>query len=403
MRCRADWQDLGTPALAPRRNNGPLRFYATSFHPGPNRAHVESHDSLTETSLGSTGFPVHRAVRPPECPMTTRRYLDQKLRLHQMRAVDAVASHHTLLKASVALGISQPALSKTLLELEELLQLRVFERHSRGMRLTTAGAAFVHTSRRVLAELRRLDHELDQLSSAQGGVVTLGALPVAASGMLPGVLTRLRKLHPGITVRLQQGRTEELLPLLASGELDLIVGRLYQPAIPDSFQRQPLWTEPISVLARIGHPIFAEPRVTAEDIRRCDLVLPTVTQRVGQEIEHLLAQLGITPGTALRSSSYEFIREMLLSTDLISLMPRLMMVGDLLRGVLRVAPLPVAAPPRPAGLLLDPARPLNAAPLAFVACLSAYVAEIAQRGITPITDGYSDDAQSDTTPPVAPG
>lgn len=95
--------------------------------------------------------------------------------------------------------------------------------------------------------------------------------------MLPGALARLKATHPDIPIRLQQGRTEELLPLLASGELDLVVGRLYAPALPDQFLREPLWTEPISILARAEHPIFAGP-ATIDALRRYELVLPTVSQ-----------------------------------------------------------------------------------------------------------------------------
>src|SRR5919199_1542412 len=94
-------------------------------------------------------------------------------------------------------------------ELEELLQLRLFERHARGVRPTEAGAVFVRSARRILAELHRLDEELDQLSVPGGGTVALGALPVAAAGVLPGALTRLKAQHPQIRVRMQQGRTEE--------------------------------------------------------------------------------------------------------------------------------------------------------------------------------------------------
>src|SRR3954447_7425533 len=236
--------------------------------------------------------------------MATKRYLDQRLRLPLLRAVDAIETHRSLLKASAALGLSQPALTKSLQELEETLQLRLFERHARGVRPTEAGAVFVRSARRILAELHRLDEELDQLSIPEGGTVALGALPVAAAGVLPGALTRLKALHPRIRVRMQQGRTEQLLPLLASGEIDLIVGRLYQPAVPDGFGREALWTEPISILARAGHPLFEETLVTLDALRRYDLVLPTITQRVGQEIESLLAALGLAPATWLRSSSY---------------------------------------------------------------------------------------------------
>ena len=313
--------------------------------------------------------------------MTTRRYLDQRLRLHLLRAVDAIETHRSLLKASAGLGLSQPALSKSLQELEETLQLRLFDRHPRGVTPTEAGNVVVGSARRILAELRRLDEELDLLSRPGGGTVALGALPVAAAGVLPGTLTRLKETHPEIRVRLQQGRTEELLPLLASGEIDLIVGRLYAPQVPDGFEREPLWTEPISILARAEHPLFAVPTMSIEELRRYDLVLPTVTQRVGQEIETLLSALGLTPTASLRSSSYGFIREMLHGTDLLSIMPRLLMAGDLLRGTLRVVPLPITAEDRHAGLILPRGRLLPPAGRSFVTCLRSYMAELAERGI----------------------
>jgi LysR family pca operon transcriptional activator len=330
--------------------------------------------------------------------MPAKRFLDQRLRLNLLRAVDAIDTHRGLLKASAAIGISQPALTKSLQELEEILQLRLFDRHARGVHTTAAGAVFVRSARRVLAELHRLEDELDVLLVPGGGTVALGALPVAASGVLPGALIRLKQTHPAIRMRLQQGRTEELLPLLASGEIDLIVGRLYEPPMPDGFEREPLWAEPISILARPGHPLFSAPAVTVEELRRYDLVLPTVTQRVGQEIEGLLATLGLAAAAPLRSSSYGFIREMLHGTDMLSAMPRLMMLGDLLRGTLQVVPLPIAAPDRPAGLILHRARPLPPAGRIFVETLRAYVAELAARGFAPtITDGDSDAGKSDTT------
>src|SRR5215203_5626125 len=318
----------------------------------------------------------------------TRRYLDQRLRLSFLRAVDAVDAHGSLLKASAVLGVTQPALTKSLHELEDILQTRLFDRHSRGVRTTEAGLVFVRTARRILAELRRLDEELDQLSNPRSGSVALGALPVAAAGILPGTLARLKATDPNIKVPLHQGRTEDLLPLLKSGEIDLIVGRLYEPAVPDEFAREPLWTEPISILARTGHPVFSG-AVTLDVLRRSDLVLPTVSQRVGQEIEHLLVLLGLQPTTSLRSSSYGFIREMLHATDLISVMPRLMMVGDLLRGTLQVVPLPIPAPDRPAGLILPRDRALPPAGRAFIECLRAYVGEIAERGLADRASGYS--------------
>lgn len=310
-----------------------------------------------------------------------RRYLDQRLKLHLLRVAHALEVHGSLLKAAAALGLGQPALSRSLHELEEIVGAPLFERHARGVRPTAVGVVVIRLARRVLAELTRAEDELDAIGGLSGGTVAIGVLPVAAVGVLPGALIRLKASHPNLKLRLHQGRMEELLPLLAAREIDLIVGRLYAPAVPDGFRREALWEEPISVLARAGHPVLARGRrITAEALRRHDLVLPTVSQRVGQEIDHLLALLGLAADAALRSSSYGFIREMLLATDSISVMPRSMMVGDLLRGALRVVPLPVPAPPRPAGLVLPADPPPSPAAQAFIAALRAYAAEIGPLG-----------------------
>jgi LysR family pca operon transcriptional activator len=328
----------------------------------------------------------------------TRRYFDQRLKLALLRVADALDAHGSLLKAATALGVGQPALSRSLAELEGIVGARLFERHPRGVRPTEAGVLVIRLARRVLAEIGRAEEELDALGAADGGTVAVGVLPVAAVGVLPGALIRLRARHPALKVRLQEGRMEELLPLLAARELDLIVGRLYAPAVPDGYQRETLWEEPISILARAAHPLFrSRGPVTAERLRRYDLALPTVSQRVGQEIEHLLALLSLAPRAALRSSSYGFIRETLLATDHISVMPRSMMLGDLLRGTLRVVPLPVPAPPRPAGLVLPADAPPSPAAAAFIAALRAYAAEIRPLAAGDMPEADTSRGRSDRT------
>lgn len=310
-----------------------------------------------------------------------RRYLEQRLKLRQLRAIDAIATHKSLLKSSQALGMSQPSLTKSLKELEEILGVRLFERHARGVTPTLFSEAVAQTARRILAELGRLDEEIDRLSSHSSGTIALGALPAAAIGLLPGALARLKGTHPDIQVRLVQGRTEELLPLLAAGELDFIVGRLYEPTTPDGFVREVLYEEPISVLARANHPVFARTTgIALEDLASFDLVLPTVSQRVGQEIEHLLSTLSLPPTASLRSSSIGFIREMLHSTDYITITPRLMMAGDLLRGSIRVVPLPITTPARSAGLIYRRDRPLLPSAQTLVAFLTTYLKELADKG-----------------------
>src|SRR5215213_5560381 len=97
--------------------------------------------------------------------MVEHRHLDQRLKLHLLRALDAIDAQRSLLKASTALGVSQPALTKSLQEIEDIVGVRLFDRHARGVQPTEAGAVLVQSARRILAEMRRIDEELDRVFS----------------------------------------------------------------------------------------------------------------------------------------------------------------------------------------------------------------------------------------------
>lgn len=312
--------------------------------------------------------------------MGSGRHLEQRIRVHLLRMISAVEKQRSLTRASAAIGVSQPSLTKSLHVLEEIVQAPLFERHARGVRITEAGAAVARTANRILAELRQLETELDRMAGRDPEKLALGALPTAASGILPGVISRLATSHPHLRVHLEQGHTEELLSRLADGEIELVVGRLYELPSTDDFRREALWEEPISVLARAGHALF-DSKISRDSLRGYTVLLPSVTQRVAQETEQLIDALNLDPKYTLRSSSFGFIREMLHETDSISIMPSLMMVGDLLRGTLKIVPLSTRLPPRPAGLITVAGRPLGPAARLFVGCLRRYIAEIGAKGL----------------------
>ncbi len=310
-----------------------------------------------------------------------QRFLNQRLKLRQMRVVDAIATHRSLQRAAAALGLTQPALTKTLQELEDMLGARIFERHARGTEPNALGEVVAAAARRMLAEAQRLEDELDRAALATAGSLAVGALPVAAAGILPAALAVLHDRHPGIVVRLVQGVTDQLLPALAAGEVELVVGRLYPPALPDEFVREAMYEEPISVLARSDHPLLAQAGVAPRDIAAFPLVLPTISQRVGQDIERVLASLGVTgAGAPVRTSSVSLIREMLLTSDALTIIPHHVLAGDIARGGIAIVKLPIQAPPRPAGLIRMPGRPPSASAEAFVACLRAAIDAVGHSG-----------------------
>lgn len=155
-----------------------------------------------------------------------RRYLDQKLKLRQLRAITAIATHGNLLKASQTLSVSQPALTKTLREIEDVVGFRLFERHTRGLEPNAQGVVFIDASRRILDIVRDAEETIDRIAERTEGTVVVGALPTAAAGVLPGVMKRLHAQQPGLVIRVIEDRSDELMGALALGDIDLIVRRL---------------------------------------------------------------------------------------------------------------------------------------------------------------------------------
>jgi len=216
--------------------------------------------------------------------------------------------------------------------------------------------------------------------------VVVGALPVAAVGIMPAVIMRARAEHPSLQLRLVEGRTETLIAQLEAGEVDLVVGRLYPPVAPDNLSRETLYAEPISVMARTGHPLQRIKRPTVKDLAAYDLVLPTFSQRISHDIEHYMATIGLEPSAgSIRSTSRGFIREILLATDMITVMPRMVMGGDLLRREVWVAPAPAPDFPRPAGVITNPQRGVSRGAGVLIEVVKQTIAELSRSGDFDIT------------------
>ena len=302
-----------------------------------------------------------------------KRALDRLLKFRHLRMVEALVRFQSLTRAASHLGLTQPALTKAIRELEELIGEPLFDRHARGVRPTEAGLRLEAFARRSLVELSRLEASLDHVDADAVTPVTIGALPV-------------RTDQPHLRLRVVEGRTEDLLSKLDAGEVDLVVGRLYGPDAPDGLRRETLYAEPISIIARVGHPLHRIRRPTVRDLAEQDLVLPEFSQRIAHDIARYMENIGLsaTPNS-IRSTSRGFIREMVLGTDMITVMPRMVMGGDLLRGQVRVVPVAAPAMPRPAGVITNPRLGESPAARALVGVIRATIAELAASGDVDIT------------------
>lgn len=301
--------------------------------------------------------------------------MNQRLKLRLLRVVATVASQGSLLKAAEVLGLTQPALTKSLREIEDIVGVRLFDRHARGVQANEYGVILADAAQKILKILSEVEDGFDRIDSRTGGTVLVGALPTAAGGVIPEVMRRLSVSDPEIVVRVVEGRTNELCAALALGDIDLLVGRLYS-AVDEAnqFERVALYDEPMSFIVGTQHPLASRESVEVADIAPYELSLPVASLRVRADTQIYLNALGLQLPDGFTTSSLTLQREMLLNTEIIAVMPWLLLNGDIQRGTLKVLKLnyPSKPPARPAGLLFRRDRPLSSATARFVEVVTEY-------------------------------
>lgn len=246
-------------------------------------------------------------------------------------------------QAADALAISQPAVSKTLRELEERLGTPLFERAGRRVRLTAAGRLFQKHAGLSLTELDRGIRAL-QGAAAGGGLIALGVLPTVATRVLPRAALAFARAVPDATLRVSTGPNRYLLSQLREGRLDLVVGRLAAPDEMAGLVFEQLYSEAVVAAVRAGHPLLAAPG----EIAAWPLILPPPDAIIRPVVEqHFLSHGREVPRAAVETVSLALGRGLALISDAVWFISRGVVAEELASGVLATLPLgglPLAGP-----------------------------------------------------------
>ncbi|MEW1699660.1 LysR substrate-binding domain-containing protein [Streptomyces sp. NPDC093249] len=267
--------------------------------------------------------------------------LDGRLKFRHLTLLIAVYEHGSVVRAAETLHLTQPAATRTLRELETVADLPLFVRVPRGMRPTVYGEALVGHARAVVAEVRRAEEHLTGLRQGQDGTVTVGTLLAGANVLLPRAVARLKRERPRLTVVVREGTPDVLHPALLGGELDVIVGRVgAAPGEGERVRHRMLYREPIRLAVRAGHPLLAGPGTALTDALGYPWILPVEQTALRQEIGALFVDRGLSlPADRVECTSILTMRALLLQTDMVALLPELVLRDDE-----HLAPLPVELP-----------------------------------------------------------
>lgn len=213
------------------------------------------------------------------------------IKLRHIRAFLDIASEASLSAVARAQGITQPALSRSLAELEAMLGEKLFHRQGRRLVLTEAGAVFRRHASLGLQALETGAAALRPGGDA-GGRLRVGVLPTAATRLFPRVAMRFQALAPHWVLALETGPHAYLVRLLREGRIDLMVGRLPVATDMADLRFDHLYEDDVVLAARAGHPMLGRP--AAEIIAAQPLILPPVDAIIRRAVDDYLAALGMT-------------------------------------------------------------------------------------------------------------
>lgn len=179
--------------------------------------------------------------------------MDRRIKFRHLDAFSAIARARSFKRAAQELNLTQPAISKTLKELEVILGTVLMARSRAGVALTAQGEVFLQFAEQSTAALRQ---GLRSLRAGGGGAghLRIGALPSVAAGLLPEAAAAFAALHPHILLEVHEGPHHDLTGRLRAGSLDMVAGRLGRPETMAGLIFQQLRTEEVVVVARPDSP-----------------------------------------------------------------------------------------------------------------------------------------------------
>ncbi|MFG5410182.1 LysR substrate-binding domain-containing protein [Piscinibacter sakaiensis] len=202
------------------------------------------------------------------------RVLRSNLKLRHLQLLVALDQFRNLGRAAEFLSVTQPAVSKTLAEIERMFGLALFERSARGTEPTPAGAPVLRFARSVLADYERTRDEIAAVARGAAGRVAVGAMVVATPDLLVDAVARLKARSAQATVLVEEGDLMRLLPRLRAGEIDLFVGRLEPGYASPDLDTEALHEEAMCVVARPDHALARRRRLRWADLAREPWVMP---------------------------------------------------------------------------------------------------------------------------------
>jgi LysR family transcriptional regulator, pca operon transcriptional activator len=276
------------------------------------------------------------------------RLIDPRIKLRHIVCFLEVARHRSMVKAAEVLNMSQPAATKTIQELEAILDVQLFDRSRRTLFLTQAGEQF---QRHTAASLSALKQGIDSIRTIEAdAIVRVGALPTVSARILPRAVRRFTESGQART-RIVTGPNDYLLSLLRAGEVDVVIGRMAEPGEIAGLSFEHLYSERVVFAVRADHPLLKIRRFELRAIEAYQILMPPPGAVILPSVERLLTAHGVTQlNDDIQTVSNAFGRRYTLDTDAVWIISEGVVADDVAEGHMATLSVDTSETTGPVGL-----------------------------------------------------
>jgi DNA-binding transcriptional LysR family regulator len=249
-------------------------------------------------------------------------FLRARLKTRQLLLLIALDEQRNIHRAADELHMTQPAASKQLKDLEDMLEVELFERMPRGMQPTIYGETMIRHARMALTSLSLAHEDIVALKAGLSGQVEVGVIMTPSMALLPRAISRIKENAPQLRIGVHVETSNILLERLRRGVLDFMVGRILEEEPDPDLVYEELSEEPVCAVARLGHPWLAAKDLRLEDIAGAAWILPPHGSVLRYRCDLMFRRAGLPPpANVVDTSALLLITSLLQQTDNLHIMP----------------------------------------------------------------------------------
>jgi DNA-binding transcriptional LysR family regulator len=249
-------------------------------------------------------------------------FLKARLKTRQLLLLIALDDYRNIHRAADELHMTQPAASKQIKDLEEMLDVKLFERLPRGMEPTIYGETMIRHARMALTSLALAHDDILTLKAGLTGQVEVGVIMTPAMALLPRAIARVKEEAPLLRIGVQLETSNLLLDKLQHGTLDFMIGRIFDTGDTSGLIYEELTEEPACAVVRPGHPLLERKNLALQDIAPLPWIVPPHGSILRYRFDMMFRRAGLEPpANVVDTTAMLMITALLQQTDSLHVMP----------------------------------------------------------------------------------